>query len=110
MIVTTTNSVKGRDTVEVLGLVRGSSVRARHVGRDIIAGLRNIIGGEISGYTNLLAESREEAMTRMLEEAEGKGANVIVGMRFATSMVMGGAAEILAYGTAVVLADTDAGA
>lgn len=110
MIVTTTNSVKGRDTVEVLGLVRGSSVRARHVGRDIIAGLRNLIGGEISGYTNLLAQSREEAMTRMVEEAEGQGANAIVGMRFATSMVMGGAAEILAYGTAVVLADTDADA
>ena len=110
MIVTTTNSVKGRDTVEVLGLVRGSSVRARHVCRDIIAGLRNLIGGEISGYTNLLAQSREEAMTRMVEEAEGQGANAIVGMRFATSMVMGGAAEILAYGTAVVLADTDADA
>ena len=110
MIVTTTNSVKGRDTVEVLVLVRGSSVRARHVGRDIIAGLRNLIGGEISGYTNLLAQSREEAMTRMVEEAEGQGANAIVGMRFATSMVMGGAAEILAYGTAVVLADTDADA
>ena len=110
MIVTTTNSVKGRDTVEVLGLVRGSSVRARHVGRDIIAGLRNLIGGEISGYTNLLAQSREEAMTRMVEEAEGQGANAIVGMRFATSMVLGGAAEILAYGTAVVLADTDADA
>ena len=110
MIVTTTNSVKGRDTVEVLGLVRGSSVRARHVGRDIIAGLRNLIGGEISRYTNLLAQSREEAMTRMVEEAEGQGANAIVGMRFATSMVMGGAAEILAYGTAVVLADTDADA
>lgn len=109
MIVTTTNSVKGRDTVDVLGLVRGSSVRARHVGRDIMAGLRNLVGGEVSEYTNLLAQSREEAVTRMEKRAEEMGANAIVGMRFATSMVMGGAAEILAYGTAVVLADTDAG-
>ena len=103
MIVTTTDAIEGMRTVRVLGMVRGSTVRARHVGRDIMAGLRNIVGGEISEYTRLLAESREESLRRMEEQANGLGANAIVGMRFMTSVVMGGASEILAYGTAVVV-------
>ena len=106
MIVTTTNSIDGMRTVKVLGLVRGSTVRARHVGRDIMAGLRNIVGGEVSEYTKLLAESREESLRRLEEQAERLGANAVVGMRFMTSVVMGGAAEILAYGTAVVVEET----
>jgi len=101
LIVATTNSIEGMRTVRVLGLVRGSTVRARHVGRDIMAGLRNLVGGEVSEYTRLLAESREESLRRMEEAAEKLGANAIVGMRFMTSMIMGGAAEILVYGTAV---------
>ena len=103
MILATTGSVAGMRTVRVLGVVKGSTVRARHVGRDIMAGLRNIAGGEISEYTRLLAESREQALQRMEERAEEMGANAVVGMRFMTSMIMGGASEILAYGTAVVV-------
>jgi len=90
-------------TVKVLGLVRGSTVRARHVGRDIMAGLRNLVGGEVGEYTKLLAESREDSLRRMTEQAEQMGANAVIGMRFMTSMIMGGAAEILSYGTAVVV-------
>ena len=103
MIIATTNSIDGMRTVKVLGMVRGSTVRARHVGRDIMAGLRNLVGGEVSEYTKLLAESREESLRRMEQRAEEIGGNAIVGMRFMTSMIMGGAAEILAYGTAVVV-------
>lgn len=106
MIITTTNSIEGMRTVKVLGLVRGGTVRARHLGRDIMALLRNIVGGEVSEYTKLLAESREEALRRMVEQAEKLGANAIVGMRFMTAMVMSGAAEILAYGTAVVVEES----
>ncbi len=95
-------------TLQVLGLVRGSTIRARHVGRDIMAGLRNLVGGEVQEYTTLLAQSREEALQRMEERAEELGANAIVGMRLMTSMVMGGAAEILAYGTAVVVEEPKA--
>jgi len=86
-----------------LGLVRGNTIRARHVGRDIVAGLRNIVGGEIVEYTKMLAEAREQALDRMVEEAEKLGANAVVCLRFTTSYVMGGAAELLAYGTAVVV-------
>ena len=89
-----------------MGLVRGNTIRARHVGRDIMAGLRTIVGGEISEYTKLFAEAREQALDRMLEEARGLGANAVLEVRFATSMVMSGAAELLAYGTAVVVEDS----
>ena len=104
MIVVTTETVEGRSIAEVYGLVRGSTVRARNVGRDIIAGLKNVVGGEITEYTNLLSQSRDEAMSRMVGEAEALGADAVVNVRFTTSAVMGGAAEILAYGTAVKLA------
>ena len=103
MIVTTTDAIEGIRIVRVLGMVRGSTVRARHVGRDIMAGLRTIVGGEVSEYTRLLAESREESLRRMEEPAQELGGNAVVGMRFMTSMIMGGGAEILAYGTAVVV-------
>ena len=101
MIVVTTDSIEGKQVVKTLGLVRGSTIRARHVGRDVMASLRNIVGGEITDYTKMLAESREQALQRMVEQAEGMGANAIISTRFVTSMVMSGAAELLAYGTAV---------
>ena len=88
-------------TVKTLGLVRGNSVRARHIGKDITAAIRNLVGGEVPEYTKLMAESREEAVSRMVEGAEAMGANAIVATRFVTSMIMGGAAEMVAYGTAV---------
>jgi uncharacterized protein YbjQ (UPF0145 family) len=105
MIITTTETVQGRRVVRTLGLVRGNTIRARHIGRDILALLRNIIGGEIHDYTKLLAESREQSLDRMTAEAQRLGANCVVEVRFATSVLMGGAAELLAYGTAVVLED-----
>lgn len=101
MIVVTTEHIEGKKITETLGLVRGSTIRARHVGRDIMAGLRNIVGGEVKDYTVMLAQAREEAVQRMIEQAEKIGANGIVGTRFVTSMVMSGAAEMVAYGTAV---------
>ena len=101
MIVVTTEQIEGKRVTETLGLVRGSTIRARHMGRDIMAGLRNIVGGEVKEYTLMLAQAREEAMQRMIEQAEKLGANAIVGTRFVTSMVMSGAAEMVAYGTAV---------
>ena len=101
MIVVTTEQIEGKRIIETLGLVRGSTIRARHVGRDVMAGLRNVVGGEIKDYTVLLARAREEALQRMIEQAEKMGANAIVGVRFVTSMVMSGAAEMVAYGTAV---------
>ena len=104
MIVTTTDMIPGATIVETLGLVRGSTVRARHIGRDIMAGLRNIVGGEVDEYTKLLAEAREQALQRMIENAEGMGGNAIVGTRFITAGVAQGAAEIAAYGTAVKIA------
>ena len=103
----TTDTVAGRPTVKVLGVVSGSTVRARNIGRDITALFRNIVGGEVSEYTLLLAQSREEALQRMKDVAVGKGANAIVGMRFMTSMVAQGSAEIMAYGTAVVVEDSN---
>lgn len=105
MIVTTTGEVSGKQIVRTLGIVRGNTIRARHVGRDIMAGLRTIVGGEVSEYTKLLAEAREQALDRMVEEARGLGANAVVEVRFSTSEVMTGAAELLAYGTAVVVDD-----
>ena len=105
MILATTEAVLGKRLVTVLGLVRGNTVRARHIGRDISAIVRNIAGGEITEYTKLLAESREQAVDRMIEEAERLGANAIVGVRFSTSSIMGAAAEVMCYGTAVVLVE-----
>jgi uncharacterized protein YbjQ (UPF0145 family) len=101
MIAATTDLIPGKKIVKTLGLVRGNTIRARHVGRDIVAGLRNLVGGEIMEYTKLMAESREQALDRMNQEAERMGANAVVGLRFTTSVIMGGAAELLSYGTAV---------
>jgi len=95
--------IPGRRIARHLGLVQGSSVRAKHVGRDFMAGLKNIVGGELKGYTELLSESRQEAMDRMQEQAKAVGANAILNIRFSTSSVAAGAAELFAYGTAVVL-------
>ncbi|MDI3547468.1 MAG: hypothetical protein PWR10_1120 [Halanaerobiales bacterium] len=103
MITVNTETIPGSEIESVLGLVRGNTIRARHVGQDIMAGLRNIVGGEIKEYTEMLSQAREEALKRMVEEAEKMGADAVVNVRFATSQVMGGAAEILAYGTAVRL-------
>lgn len=103
MIVVTTDTVPGKRIIRTLGLARGNSVRARHLGKDILALFRNIVGGEIKEYVKLMAESREQAIDRMVEEAEKLGANAVVGVRFTTSMIMAGAAELLAYGTAVVV-------
>ena len=101
MIVVTTEGIEGKRITETLGLVKGSTIRARHVGRDVMAGLRSIVGGEIKDYTVMLAQAREEALQRMIEQAEKMGANAVIGSRFVTSMVMSGAAEMVAYGTAV---------
>ena len=103
MISTTTETIPNREITEILGVARGSTVRARNIGRDIFAGLKNIIGGEIQEYTKLQAESREQAMERMLADAQNLGADAIVNIRLTTSMVMQGCSEILAYGTAVKL-------
>ena len=105
ILIVTTPDVPGRQVDRVIGLVRGNTVRARHLGKDIMAGLETIVGGEIHEYGKLLAESREQALDRMLAEAESLGANAILNVRFATSMVMQGSAEMLAYGTAVILQD-----
>jgi uncharacterized protein YbjQ (UPF0145 family) len=104
MIIVTSPEVEGKAIVNTMGLVKGSTIRARHLGKDIMAGLRGMVGGEISEYTRMMAEAREEAIQRMVEDAQKQGANAIVGMRLATSMVMQNAAEVLAYGTGVVLA------
>lgn len=105
MILTTNESIAGKKIVKTIGLVRGNTVRARHIGRDIAAKFRGIIGGEIEEYTKLIAESREQSIDRMVEEARSQGANAIVQIRFSTSEIMNGAAELLAYGTAVVVED-----
>lgn len=101
MLVVNTELVTGKEVTEVLGIVRGSTVRARNIGRDIFASLKNIVGGEVSEYTRLLADAREEAIYRMQQDAERLGADGIINVRFTTSAVMQGMAEILAYGTAV---------
>lgn len=103
MITTTTDAIPGKEIVEILDIVRGSTVRARNIGRDIFAGLKNIVGGEIEEYTKLQAQSREQAMQRMIEDAKRLNADAVINVRLTTSMVMQGAAEILAYGTAVKL-------
>ncbi|OHB75630.1 MAG: hypothetical protein A2Z25_13970 [Planctomycetes bacterium RBG_16_55_9] len=103
MLLSTTETICGRKIVKHLGLVRGNTIRARHIGRDIIAGLRNIVGGEVTDYTKMMAESREQAIDRMIEEAQKLGANAIVMVRFSTTEMMQHAAEIMVYGTAVVV-------
>jgi uncharacterized protein YbjQ (UPF0145 family) len=105
MLITTQDEFADYEIVKTLGLVRGNTIRARHIGKDIMAGLRTLVGGEITEYTKMLAESREQAVDRMIEDAEGRGADAIVCARFVTSPVMQGAAELLAYGTAVNLKD-----
>ena len=103
MIVTTANEIPGKRVVKVLGVVKGNTVRARNIGRDIGAGFKNIIGGEIKTYTDMISQSREEAYNRMVNDAIKKSADAIIGMKFMTSMIMAGASEMLAYGTAVKL-------
>ena len=101
MLISTTTEIPGYQVTEVLGLVRGNTIRAKHVGKDIMAGLRNIVGGELKEYTEMISEAREESIARMEEEAKKLGADAIIGVRITTSQVAAGAAEILAYGTAV---------
>lgn len=103
MLLSTTETIEGRRIIKHLGLVRGNTIRARHIGRDIMASLRNIVGGEITDYTKMMAESREQALDRMIENAQNLGANAIIGIKFTTSMIMSMASDILAYGTAVVV-------
>tara|TARA_B100000586_G_C19709155_1_gene260814 strand:- start:64 stop:384 length:321 start_codon:yes stop_codon:yes gene_type:complete len=105
MLIVTTETIGGKRIVKSLGLVRGNTVRARNVGKDITAGLRALVGGEISEYVKLMAEAREQSVDRMIEAAEQLGANAVVATRFTTSMVMSGAAELLATGTAVIVED-----
>ena len=105
MIIMTTDHIPGKRIKKNFGLVRGNTIRARHVGKDIMAGLKNLVGGEIIQYTKLMAESREQAIDRMKDEAQRLGANAIIMVRFTTSVIMGGAAELLAYGTAVLVED-----
>ncbi len=103
MIIVTTEEIPGKTIKRTLGLVRGNTIRARHVGHDISAALKSLVGGEIRDYTKMMAESREQALDRMVEEAESLGANAIVSVKFTTSMIMQSASEILAYGTAVIV-------
>jgi uncharacterized protein YbjQ (UPF0145 family) len=107
MIVVTDSRIAGKRVARTLGLVRGNTIRARHLGKDIVAVLRNLVGGEVSEYTKMMAESREQALDRMVEEAEELGANAIICTKFMTSMLMQGAAELLAYGTAVIVEDDE---
>ena len=107
MICATTETVAGYRVVATLGIARGNTIRARHVGRDIMAGLRSLVGGEIHEFTKLVAESREQALDRMQEDAARLGADAVIGVRFTTSVLLGGAAELLAVGTAVKLAPAD---
>ena len=103
MLLSTTHQIAGKKIAQQLGLAKGNTIRARHIGRDILAILRHIIGGEITDYTKMMAESREQAIDRMIEDAQKMGANAVIGMNFSSQMIMGGASEILAYGTAVVV-------
>lgn len=101
MIIVTTNEVPGKNVTETIGLVQGSTVKAKHVGRDIGASLKTLVGGEIKGYSDLMREARDEALQRMIQEAEKTGANAVIGMRYQTSQIMQTASEVIAYGTAV---------
>ena len=104
MIITTSAQIEGKKITKTIGMVKGNTIRARHLGKDIMAGLRGMVGGEIREYTKMMAEAREQAIKRMTDDAEKQGANAVVSMRFTTSMIMQNASEILAYGTAVVVA------
>ena len=103
MLIVTSDTIPGRQIVETKGLVQGNTVRAKHLGRDIAAGLKNLVGGELKGYTELLNESREESISRMVQQAQQLGANAIVCVRFSTSAITPQASEVLCYGTAVVV-------
>ena len=103
IITTTTSEIPGKKVTQILGVVKGNTIRARNVGRDVMAGFKNIVGGEIKSYTQMTTQAREEAFNRMVNQAVDLGANAVINVRFATSMVMQGAAEMLAYGTAVKL-------
>ena len=103
MLLSTTDTIVGKKITKQLGLAKGNTIRARRIGRDIMAILRHIVGGEITDYTKMMAESREQALDRMVEDARKMGANAVVRVSFSTQMIMGGASEILAYGTAVVV-------
>ena len=105
MIVVTTDTIHGKRIIKTLGLVRGNTIRARHIGKDILAGLKGIVGGEIAEYTKMVAESREQCIDRLIEETESLGGNAVVGLKFTTASMMQGAAELLAYGTAVLIED-----
>lgn len=105
MLVVTTDSIPGKRIVKTVGIVRGNTVRARHLGQDIMATLKNIVGGEVHQYAKLIAESREQSVDRMIDHAEELGANAIIAARFTTSVMMAGSAELLAYGTGVVVED-----
>ena len=107
MLITTTYDIAHKRIVRTIGLVRGNTIRARHLGHDVLAGLKNLVGGEIGDYTKMIAECREEALDRMIAQARANGANAVVGVRFATSEMMEHAAELLAYGTAVVVEDDE---
>ena len=107
MIVVNTETVPGKKIVEVLGIVKGNTIRARHVGKDILAAFKNLVGGEIEEYTKMVAESREQSLDRMVEDARKPGADAVVNVRFMTASMMQGAAELLAYGTAVKLEDSE---
>lgn len=103
MILATTEAIEGKKITKVLGLVKGNTIRARHIGKDIMAGFKNIVGGEITDYTKMMAESRDQAVDRLIEEAELLGGNAVVGLRFTTTSMMQSAAELLVYGTAVIV-------
>jgi len=106
MIVVTCETISGKKVVKTLGIVKGNTIRARNIGRDIVAGIKNLIGGEIEEYTKLMAEAREQALDRMLANAKEMGANAVIDVNFSTSYIMGMASEILAYGTAVIVEET----
>jgi uncharacterized protein YbjQ (UPF0145 family) len=105
MIITTTEKIEGKTVKKTIGIVKGSTIRAKHIGKDIMAAFRGMAGGEITEYTQMMAEAREEAIQRMAEDAEQQGANAIINVRFTTSMIMQNAAEVLAYGTGVVISE-----
>ncbi|MFC1942502.1 YbjQ family protein [Chloroflexota bacterium] len=102
MIITTTEQIEGKNIKKTIGIVKGSTIRAKHLGKDLLAAFRGMVGGEITEYTRMMAEAREEAIKRMIEDAEKQGANAVVSVRFGTSMIMQNAAEVLAYGTGVI--------
>ena len=105
MLIVTTFNIPGKNIIQTIGMVKGNTIRARHVGKDIIAALRGIVGGELHEYTKLLAESREQALDRMIEDAQKLGADAVVGVSFSTSVMSQGAAELMAFGTAVLIED-----